>query len=66
MEALKTEYEGYKLRAQSVLRTKQSQNKENGFNGKSISEVEAELIQLRVYSTHLQEKLDSSRYTNFK
>ncbi|XP_008544014.1 GRIP and coiled-coil domain-containing protein 2 [Microplitis demolitor] len=60
MEALKTEYEGYKLRAQSVLRTKQSQNKENGFNGKSISEVEAELIQLRVYSTHLQEKLDSS------
>ncbi|KAG8042105.1 hypothetical protein G9C98_000096 [Cotesia typhae] len=60
LEALKAEYEGYKVRAQSVLRTKQSQNKENGFNGKSINEIEAELNHLRVYSTHLQEKLDNS------
>ncbi|KAH0541036.1 GRIP and coiled-coil domain-containing protein 2 [Cotesia glomerata] len=60
LEALKAEYEGYKVRAQSVLRTKQSQNKENGLNGKSINEIEAELNHLRGYSTHLQEKLDIS------
>ncbi|XP_034948784.1 GRIP and coiled-coil domain-containing protein 2-like [Chelonus insularis] len=57
---LKTEYEGYKLRAQSVLRTKQSQSKDSGLNGKNIIEIEGELNHLRSHSTQLQEKLDIS------
>lgn len=62
-QALKSEFEGYKLRAQSVLRTQKSQSKEIGFNGQSITEIEAESNQLRLYSTQLQEKLDISRFT---
>ncbi|XP_015111846.1 GRIP and coiled-coil domain-containing protein 2 [Diachasma alloeum] len=60
IESLRAEFEGYKLRAQSVLRNKQSQNKESGLNGRSISEIEAELNHLRSHSSQLQEKLKSS------
>lgn len=61
MEALKNEYEGYKLRAQSVLRTKNSQNKESGLNGRSINEVEADLSHLHSKLSQLREKFDQSR-----
>ncbi|KAK0168434.1 hypothetical protein PV327_002234 [Microctonus hyperodae] len=60
MEALKNEYEGYKLRAQSVLRTKKSQNKELGLNGRSINEVEADLSHLHSKLSQLREKFDQS------
>ncbi|KAK0085536.1 hypothetical protein PV325_004975 [Microctonus aethiopoides] len=60
MEALKNEYEGYKLRAQSVLRTKNSQNKESGLNGRNINEVEADLSHLHSKLSQLREKFDQS------
>ncbi|XP_011299906.1 GRIP and coiled-coil domain-containing protein 2 [Fopius arisanus] len=58
IEALRGEFEGYKRRAQSVLRNKQSQSKESGLNGRSISEIEGELNHLRSQLSQLQEKLE--------
>lgn len=65
LEALRSEYDGYKLRAQSVLRTKQSQNKESGSSGKSIAEIEEELEHTRAHESQLQEKLASCRFEMF-
>lgn len=57
-ENLKEEFSGYKRRAQSVLRTKQNQNKEIGVGGKSIVEIEEELLQSQQQNKHFQEKLE--------
>ncbi|XP_063993933.1 GRIP and coiled-coil domain-containing protein 2 [Diachasmimorpha longicaudata] len=59
VESLRAEFEGYKLRAQSVLRNKQSQDKESGLNGRSISEIQAEINHLRNHLSILHEKLES-------
>lgn len=61
-EVLQEEFNGYKRRAQSVLRTKQNQSKENGMSGKSIAEMEEELLQSQQQNKHLQEKLDAYEY----
>ena len=61
LEALRGEYEGYKLRAQSVLRTKQSQSKETGSSGRNIAEIEEELEHMRAHAGQLAEKLATSR-----
>ena len=63
-EALQEEFNVYKRRAQSVLRTKQSQNKEIGMRGKSIIELEEEIVQLHQQNTLLQKKLDVYGYEN--
>ncbi|XP_033213498.1 GRIP and coiled-coil domain-containing protein 2-like isoform X2 [Belonocnema kinseyi] len=57
-EVLQEEFNGYKRRAQSVLRTKQTQNKEIGMGGKSVIEIEEELVQSHQQNTLLLEKLD--------
>ncbi|XP_046743878.1 GRIP and coiled-coil domain-containing protein 2-like [Diprion similis] len=55
LEALHEEFTGYKLRAQSVLRTKQSQGKDGG---RSTVEVEEELEHARTHAALLRDKLD--------
>lgn len=61
-EALQEEFSGYKRRAQSVLRTKQNQNKETGKGGKSVIELEEELLESQQQNKHLKEKLDIYEY----
>lgn len=63
IEALKSEYEGYKLRAQSVLRTKQIQSKESSLYGQNITEIEAELNHLRTQASQQLEKLENLNET---
>lgn len=58
LESLKTEFNGYKLRAQSVLRTRANQV---GV-GRSIAEVEEELQQTRHQLNAQREKCDAYRY----
>ena len=61
-EVLQEEFSGYKRRAQSVLRNKQTQNKEIGMGGKSIVEIEEELVQSHQQNTILLEKLNIYGY----
>ncbi|XP_015609304.1 GRIP and coiled-coil domain-containing protein 2 [Cephus cinctus] len=59
MEALQAEFTGYKLRAQSVLRNKQSHNKETGSGGRSLNEIEEELEHTRTHAALLRDKLEN-------
>ncbi|XP_012263781.2 GRIP and coiled-coil domain-containing protein 2 [Athalia rosae] len=56
LEALLAEFTGYKLRAQSVLRTKQSQGKDGG---RSIAEAEEELEHAQTHAALLRDKLET-------
>ncbi|XP_012278063.1 GRIP and coiled-coil domain-containing protein 2 [Orussus abietinus] len=59
LEAIQSEFSGYKLRAQSVLRTKQNQSKETGIGGKNIVELEEELEQTRIDAAVLRDKCEN-------
>lgn len=56
LESLREEFTGYKLRAQSVLRTKQIQGKDGG---RSMAEVEEELEHAQTHAALLRDKLES-------
>lgn len=62
LDALRNEFNGYKLRAQSVLRTKQSQGKEAGTTGRNVAEIHEELEHTKNHAAQLQNKLESCRY----
>ncbi|XP_043280439.1 GRIP and coiled-coil domain-containing protein 2-like [Venturia canescens] len=59
LDALRNEYNGYKLRAQSVLRTKQGQGKESGTTGRNVAEIQEELEHTKNHASQLQLKLES-------
>ncbi|KAF7992571.1 hypothetical protein HCN44_004915 [Aphidius gifuensis] len=63
IKTLNNEYEGYKLRAQSVLRNKKIQNKEININGHNIAEIETELNHLHSQNDQQNEKINNLNET---
>lgn len=63
-ETLRQDFEGYKLRAQSVLRTKES-NKSSCSKGKSMIELEEELEHAQFQIDMWKEKYENYQYLSF-